>query len=36
MTARSGLIGTAVRNPVSGTASHRSYLSEIRRAPEAI
>jgi anaerobic selenocysteine-containing dehydrogenase len=26
------LIGTAVRDPVSGTASHRSYLCEIRRA----
>jgi anaerobic selenocysteine-containing dehydrogenase len=29
------LIGTAVRDPVSGTASHRSYLCEIRRAPAA-
>jgi hypothetical protein len=26
------LIGTAVRDPVSGTAPHRSYLCEIRRA----
>jgi anaerobic selenocysteine-containing dehydrogenase len=26
------IIGTAVRDPVSGTASHRSYLCEIRRA----
>jgi anaerobic selenocysteine-containing dehydrogenase len=26
------LIGTSVRDPVSGTASHRSYLCEIRRA----
>jgi anaerobic selenocysteine-containing dehydrogenase len=26
------LIGTTVRDPVSGTASHRSYLCEIRRA----
>jgi anaerobic selenocysteine-containing dehydrogenase len=25
------LIGTAVRDPISGTASHRSYLCEIRR-----
>jgi anaerobic selenocysteine-containing dehydrogenase len=25
------LIGTAARDPVSGTASHRSYLCEIRR-----
>ena len=25
------LIGTAVRDPVSGTASHRSYLCEIQR-----
>ena len=24
------LIGTAARDPVSGTASHRSYLCEIR------
>jgi hypothetical protein len=24
------LIGTTVRDPVSGTASHRSYLCEIR------
>ena len=28
------LIGTAVRDPVSGTASHRSYLCEIRPAAE--
>ena len=26
------LIDTAARDPVSGTASHRSYLCEIRRA----
>ncbi len=26
------LIGTAAIDPVSGTASHRSYLCEIRRA----
>ena len=26
------IIGTAVLDPVSGTASHRSYLCEIRRA----
>ena len=26
------LIGTAARDPVSGTASHRSYLCEIRAA----
>ena len=26
------LIGAAARDPVSGTASHRSYLCEIRRA----
>jgi anaerobic selenocysteine-containing dehydrogenase len=26
------LIGTAARDPVSGTASHRSYLCEIRPA----
>jgi anaerobic selenocysteine-containing dehydrogenase len=26
------LIGTTVRDPVSGTASHRSYLCEIRPA----
>jgi anaerobic selenocysteine-containing dehydrogenase len=30
------IIGTAVLDPVSGTASHRSYLCEIRRAPEAV
>jgi len=30
------IIGTAVRDPVSGTASHRSYLCEIRWAAEAI
>ena len=30
------IIGTAVLDPVSGTASHRSYLCEIRRAPEPI
>jgi len=29
------LIGTAARDPVSGTASHRSYLCEIRRLGEA-
>jgi anaerobic selenocysteine-containing dehydrogenase len=29
------LIGTAAIDPVSGTASHRSYLCEIRRAPDA-
>jgi anaerobic selenocysteine-containing dehydrogenase len=28
------LIGTGARDPVSGTASHRSYLCEIRPAPE--
>jgi anaerobic selenocysteine-containing dehydrogenase len=27
------LIGTAALDPVSGTASHRSYLCEIRKAP---
>ena len=26
------LIGSAALDPVSGTASHRSYLCEIRRA----
>jgi anaerobic selenocysteine-containing dehydrogenase len=30
------IIGTAALDPVSGTASHRSYLCEIRRAPEPI
>jgi anaerobic selenocysteine-containing dehydrogenase len=30
------IIGTAVLDPVSGTASHRSYLCEVRRAPGAI
>jgi anaerobic selenocysteine-containing dehydrogenase len=30
------IIGTTVLDPVSGTASHRSYLCEIRRAPEAV
>jgi anaerobic selenocysteine-containing dehydrogenase len=29
------LIGTAVRDPVSGTASHRSYLCEIRPVAQA-
>lgn len=27
------LIGSAVRDPISGTASHRAYLCEIRLAP---
>jgi anaerobic selenocysteine-containing dehydrogenase len=29
------LIGGAARDPVSGTAAHRSYLCEIRRARAA-